>query len=77
MEFVNMRSNKESRKEMLKAYAGHNTNDAINTIDTISEFIDCKRTKKVVVQIKEDKLPQFEKHLAKFFKKHGYSATIT
>ncbi|MDS7935652.1 hypothetical protein RMB03_17475 [Acinetobacter sp. V91_7] len=66
----------KERAGALEGYAGEDLEASIDAVDTLHDFVHVQRIKKVVVQIQEDKLPEFEKHLVKFFKKHGYKATI-
>lgn len=74
------KSKKESRFELVKPddndLKGSGLSQKIANIDVLSDFINVRRVKKITMNICESKVPQFEKHMAKFFIKHGYKANI-
>ncbi|MDC4688418.1 hypothetical protein NRA35_18820 [Acinetobacter baumannii] len=74
------KSAKESRFNLLKPkdsdFANKDINQRISDIEAVDEFLNIKKVKEITVHICESKVPQFEKHMAKFFIKHGYKANI-
>jgi hypothetical protein len=72
--------NKEMRMKMLKqqteSFGEQGLEENIKLIDAMSDFLNYERRVKVLVNLDESQVPQFEKHMAKFFKKHGYRANI-
>jgi hypothetical protein len=82
MEFVmGEKSKKESRFDLLKPtdsdFENKDLNQRMASIDALGDFINVRRVKKITLHICESKVPQFEKHMAKFFAKHGYKADIS
>ncbi|WP_284116057.1 hypothetical protein [Acinetobacter pittii] len=75
------KSSKEARFNLLKPkdsdFANKDIHQRIVDIEAVDEFINIRRVKKITVLVCESKVPQFEKHMAKFFVKHGYKANIT
>ena len=80
MEFVmGINEKKEARIKALNSpdIGGDDAIKKIANIDAIGSFIGVRRVRKITVHVCESKVPQFEKHMAKFFKKHGYRANIS
>ena len=82
LEFVmSNKSKKEARLKLLSPndydFSGKDLNQRIADINAVDDFINIKKVKKITVNVCESKVPQFEKHMAKFFKKHGYKANIS
>lgn len=82
LEFVmSNKSKKEARLKLLspndRDFSNKDINQRIADINAVDEFINIKKVKKITVHVCESKVPQFEKHMAKFFKKHGYKANIS
>lgn len=75
------KSKKEARLNLLKPndsdFENKDIHQRIADIKAIGEFINISKVKKITVHICESKVPQFEKHMAKFFIKHGYKADIS
>ncbi|WP_038342272.1 hypothetical protein [Acinetobacter sp. A47] len=74
------KSKKEARFNLLKPkdsdFSNKNIHQRIADIKAADEFINMHKVKKITVHVCESKVPQFEKHMAKFFIKHGYKANI-
>ncbi len=70
---------KEARIKALSSpdISGDDVVKRIANTDAAASFISGLRTRKIIVNICESKVPQFEKHMAKFFIKHGYKANIS
>ncbi|MEN8278578.1 hypothetical protein ABFP05_11895 [Acinetobacter baumannii] len=78
---MNKKSRQEARFNLLKPkdsdFANKDIKQRILDIEAADEFINMRKVKKITVYVCESKVPQFEKHMAKFFIKHGYKANIT
>lgn len=70
---------KEARIKALNSpeISGNETIRKIANIDAAASFIGVRRVRKITVHVCESKVLQFEKHMVKFFKKHGYRANIS
>lgn len=81
MEFVmSKKSRKAARFNLLKPkesdFANKDIKQRMLDIEAADEFINIRKVRKITVLICESKVPQFEKHMANFFIKHGYKANI-